>query len=121
MKKMKTLLLTIIFFSGLMAWSQEETNKNPAKEGEVKIKTSAQCEICKNRIEKDMAFEKGVKAVDLDLETKILTVTYNEKKTDREKLQNAVTKIGYDADDKEADPKAYAKLPECCKKGGHDH
>lgn len=117
---MKTLLLTFIFFTGLMAWGQEETEKNQVK-SEVKIKTSAQCEMCKNRIEKDMAFEKGVKTVKLDLETKVLTVTYNEKKTDPEKLRNAVTKIGYDADDMEADPKAYAKLPACCKKGGHDH
>jgi periplasmic mercuric ion binding protein len=118
---MKTLLLTIIFFSSLIAWSQEETEKNQKKESEVKIQTSAQCEMCKTRIEKDMAFEKGVKSAELDLETKVLTVTYNEKKTDREKLRNAVTKIGYDADDMEADPKAYSKLPECCKKGGHDH
>ena len=31
-----------------------------------------------------------------------------------------ITKVGYNADDKKRDPKAYAKLPACCKDGGHD-
>jgi periplasmic mercuric ion binding protein len=118
---MKTLIIVVILFTGLMGRSQEEFGKNQKKDAEVKIQTSAQCGMCKERIEKSMVFEKGVKALTLDLETKILTVTYNEKKTDPEKLRKAITKIGYDADDLEAEPSAYDKLPDCCKKGGHDH
>lgn len=118
---MRTLMIAVMLFTGYIALGQEAVEKNQKKDGEVKIQTSAQCEMCKDRIEKNMAFEKGVKAVELDLDTKILTVTYNEKKTDPETLRRAVTKIGYDADDLEADLRAYEKLPECCKKGGHDH
>jgi cation transport ATPase len=84
---------------------------------EIKIKTSATCDMCKTTIEKYMAFEKGVKKSNLDVATKILTVTYNPKKTTPEKLRIAVTKSGYDADDLKADPKAYSKLEDCCKKG----
>ncbi|MBN2175787.1 MAG: heavy-metal-associated domain-containing protein [Bacteroidales bacterium] len=115
---MKILLITFILQMGFIANSQEEKDD---KFKEIEIKTSAQCEMCKERIEKNMAFEKGVKDVVLDLETKVLTIKYRSDKTDPGKLKKAVSKIGYDADDVAADPKAYEKLPDCCKKGGHDH
>ena len=85
----------------------------------VKIKTSAQCESCKATIEKYMNFEKGVKSAELNNDDKILTIAYDSKKTSPEKLRIAVTKSGYDADSLLADPKAYEKLRNCCKKGGH--
>ncbi len=83
---------------------------------EIKIKTSAQCEMCKEKIEKAMAYEKGIKTFSLDLETKVLTVTYDDKKTNPDKIREAIAKLGYDADDVPGNPKAYAKLPACCKK-----
>ena len=36
-------------------------------------------------------------------------------------LKKAVTKVGYDADDLPADPKAYDDLPKCCKKDNEPH
>jgi cation transport ATPase len=121
---MKTLKIHITLFICLFAittLAQEKQEELPKGVKAIEIQTSAQCEQCKDRLEKNMAFEKGVKYVDLDLETKILTLHYKHDKTDPEKLRKAVSKIGYDADDVLADPEAYEKLPECCKKGGHDH
>ncbi|MCB9173153.1 MAG: heavy-metal-associated domain-containing protein [Flavobacteriales bacterium] len=85
----------------------------------ISIKTSAQCEMCKQTIEKAMAYEKGVKTFNLDVATATLTVEYVAKKTSAEKIREAVSKVGYDADDVPADEKAYNNLPDCCKKGGH--
>ncbi len=85
---------------------------------EVKIKTSAICEMCKERIERNLAFEKGVKEADLDVKTKVVTIRYNPKKTDVTKLKANIAKTGYDAEDVTADPAGYAKLPSCCKKEG---
>ena len=102
------------------AFAQEQSQELKKGEAEIKIQTSAQCEDCKERIEKNIAFEKGVKDVNLNLEDKVLTVKYKTNKTTPEKLREAVSDIGYDADDVAADPKAYSKLPECCQKGGHD-
>jgi copper chaperone CopZ len=82
----------------------------------IKIKTSSQCDMCKERIEEALAFEKGVKKAELDVETQICTVTYKTKKTTPEKIRKAISKVGYDADDVAADHKAYAKLDACCKK-----
>ena len=87
----------------------------------VDIKTSAICDMCKERLEKNMAFEKGVTAVSLNDETKILTLTFKKGKTDKEKLKKAISKIGYDADDILADQKAYDRLPACCKKDVAPH
>lgn len=85
------------------------------------VQTSAQCGTCKKKLEHDLMYTKGIKAVHLDIETKKLSVIYNPSKTDIVKIRMAVSKIGYDADSVVADKKAYDLLPDCCKKGGHDH
>jgi periplasmic mercuric ion binding protein len=87
----------------------------------VKIKTSAICGMCKRKIEKSVAFEKGVEDVNLDLTSKILTVTYNAKKTNVANIKKAVNDSGYDADELPATLAAYEKLPSCCKKTAAAH
>lgn len=82
----------------------------------VKIKTSAVCEMCKETIEKALAYEKGVKESNLDVNSKIVTVTFDPKKTTVEKIRIALTLTGYDADTLMADKKAYDNLNACCKK-----
>ena len=97
------------------------------KEKEVKIKTSAICSMCKARIERNLAFEKGAKESDLDVKTKVVTIKYNPAKTDVSKLKANISKTGYDAeevaaDEVPADEVGYNKLPSCCKKdGGMNH
>ena len=98
--------------------SIQETEK---KIDTVEIKTSAVCKMCKERLEHDMAFEKGVKSVELDNETKVLTITYKTNKTNKEELKKAITKIGYDADEMVADQKAHDRLPDCCQKDVEPH
>jgi len=80
------------------------------------IQTSAQCEMCKERIETNLAFEKGIKEVRLDPETKKLSVTYKSSKTDINTIKNFIAELGYDADETEANSEAYKNLPMCCKK-----
>jgi len=100
----------LFLLSGSWAVAQE------AKTATIEIKTSAQCEKCKATIEKAMAFEKGVVKSDLDVETKVLKVTYKTARTNPETIRKAVSMAGYDADDVAADPKAYSSLSDCCKK-----
>ena len=87
----------------------------------VQFKTSAVCDMCKARIEKSMAYEKGVQSATLDVPTKVLTVTYKTDKTTPAALRTAVQKTGYDADDLTADARAYNRLPDCCKKTNAVH
>jgi copper chaperone CopZ len=113
----KALLVFLILISVTLTTQSQEQKK----EETISIKTSAVCSMCKDRIESEMAFEKGVKEVKLDVKTQIVTLTYKTSKTNPDKLRTAITKIGYDADDKTADPKAYEKLPACCKKDNAVH
>ncbi len=118
---MKTALTIILFYIILTGHSQDQVNPKPeSKFEEIKIKTSAQCQMCKERIESGLSFEKGIKTAILNLEDKVLTVKFRTEKTDAEKIRKAVSKLGYDADNVAADPEAYESLPACCKKGGHD-
>jgi len=115
-----SLVFVVAMMSGLFA--QEDVKKNKDKDLEVvEIQTSAICGDCKERLEHDIAFEKGVKYVELDNETKILTVKYKKGKNSKVKIKKAITKVGYDADEMSAEPKAYAALPDCCKKGNEPH
>ena len=87
-----------------------------AQQKTVKIMTSAECveSCCKERIEEEMQFTSGVTAVNLDIKTQILTVTFKKKKMSADKIRVNISKLGYDADDVKADNKAHNKLPSCC-------
>jgi copper chaperone CopZ len=72
--------------------------------------------MCKTRIEKEVSLMKGVKKATLDLDTKILTVEYNAKKTSPDKIRKVISDIGYDADDVKANNRSQKDLPACCHK-----
>ena len=116
MKIVKFIIIIAMVIGSVPGMAQEEK-----KTKEITIKSSVVCKMCKERIEHDMAFEKGVKSVNVRLKEKEIDIVYRPDKTTPEKLRIAVTKIGYDADDLEADPKAYEKLPRCCKKDVAPH
>ena len=101
----------------LMSVDQKASGKSDT----LRIKTSAVCGQCKDRIEQNMAFEKGIKDVSLDLDTKIVAIRYNPKSTTPDQIRRKISKLGYDADDVPADSVAYKKLPACCKKDAPKH
>ncbi len=124
MKTKRIFLLGMLCLLGVAFQAQAQKKKTQKKTTKkkvatIQIKTSSQCEMCKERIEKAMAYERGVKSAVLDVESKILTVTYKTRKTNPDKIRKVVSKIGYDADDVPAWKKAYDQLPACCQKGGH--
>lgn len=114
-----SILLVLLFMATVTANAQQPADSNITVVNGmhvVKIKTSAVCDMCKETLEKAMAYEKGVKKSDLNVDSKILTVTFDPKKTTIEKIRLAIVKSGYDADGQLADAKAYENLNACCKK-----
>jgi mercuric ion binding protein len=103
-----TFLLTFIFGMNLNAQTAAPKTET------VKIKTSAECDMCKKRIEKEVSLMKGVKKAELNLTDKVLTVEYNAKKTSPEKIRKLISDIGYDADGVKANNRATKELPHCC-------
>ncbi|HQW04671.1 MAG TPA: heavy metal-associated domain-containing protein [Flavobacteriales bacterium] len=88
------------------------------KTAQVDIKTSTVCDMCVKTIEENLIYEKGVKSVSVDLASSRIHVEYTAKKTDPDAIRQAVTKLGYYADDLPGDPEAFKKLPDCCQKEG---
>lgn len=115
---MRTIFSITLLALALVGWAQKAPEK--VKDGyKIEIKTSAICGMCKIAIEKDLTFEKGVKTVELDVESKMATIVYNSSKTNPKTLRKRITMVGYNADDQKRDAEAYEKLPMCCKDGAH--
>lgn len=110
MKNLIIIMAIVLFANVAIAQKGVET---------VKIQTSGVCEMCKETIEKQLAFTKGVTAADLDMETFIVTVSYRSKKTTADEIRKSINAVGYDADDSKPSKEAYEKLHHCCRKDSH--
>ena len=96
MKNLKTILLVvgILFISSITKAQEKEQKKNET----VKYWVSMTCENCKAKVEKNIPFEKGVKDMLVDLETKTVTINYKTKKTSPKKLEKALKDLGFKAE-----------------------
>lgn len=59
---------------------------------------SLHCDGCKERIEKNISWEKGVKQLNVDLAHKQVTIKYDPNKNDKDRLKKAIEKLGYDVE-----------------------
>ncbi|MGY8780168.1 MAG: heavy-metal-associated domain-containing protein [Fidelibacterota bacterium] len=84
------------------------------KTAELKL-DSMQCMSCSLNIEDAIVDLGGVKKVEIDLKRKSGKVTYKASIIDMNAIENAIAAVGYNANDKKADPEAYDKLDLCCK------
>ena len=91
--RMTLLLLLLILVATINA--QTVINKIDKKSDEITFNVSMHCQGCKERIEKYIPMEKGVKDLKVDLEKKEVTIVYNPQKTTVEKLKKAVETLGY--------------------------
>jgi len=99
-----TLTMVLAFGMGLMAQNLKTE----------KVKVYGNCGMCEDRIEKATTSVEGVTKASWDEKTMMLEVTYNPAKTNVEKIQKAVAKVGHDTDAVKADDKTYSSLPKCC-------
>ena len=104
---MKNLLLITFLFTSSILFSQTI---------EVEIKSSIQCEMCSENITDALSLLKGVKSIKINLEDQLIKVKYNSKKMNVEKIEESITKIGYDANNRKANQEVYQNLPYCCQK-----
>lgn len=106
MKRFIIILLTIVALPGWYAtasYAQKPTEKT------VTYEVSMHCKSCAAKIERDIAFEKGVKEVTASLDTKLVTIRYVEGKTTEEKLAQAIKKLGYEVKTVMPEPKNEGK------------
>lgn len=108
------LFFSTIFFFSLLNPFAASAQKDAEQATTAKFKVYGNCGMCEKRIEK-AAKIKGVSMADWDVDTKILTVQFNDAKVKPAKIQEAVAAVGHDTDKVRAKDKVYNKLHSCCK------
>jgi copper chaperone CopZ len=111
---MRTLIMSLLLLAApLFAMAQT------AESGDITIKTSVVCDMCKDTIEKNLAFATGIKSVRVDVEKKEVHVKYNPKKTTAMDIKKSILALGYSADELAPTQEAIDGLHECCKPNSH--
>lgn len=95
---------------------QKDSKENKNVEHTMIKIPSAQCEICEKNLNKALKKVAGVEKYKVDIEGKVIHINFDKNVTSISKIENAITSAGYDANNKTANPEAYDKLDNCCKK-----
>ena len=106
MKNLKSVLLMSVLFIGVNVFAGNE---------KATIKTSEQCEMCKETLKASIGKLPGVSKVMLNIETKELTVKFDDSLISLDEVKKEITYTGYWADYMAPNKEAYAALPNCCK------
>jgi periplasmic mercuric ion binding protein len=104
---MKKLILITLMILPFIALAQGNFKK-------AEFRVSGNCDMCKNRIEKAATME-GVKSATWSVETKMLTVEYDENKVKLDDIHKKVAEAGHDTDKMKAADNVYNNLPACCR------
>lgn len=93
---MKQIVMAFVcaLFVMASAYAQDEKKKKDTVTFYVE---GMKCANCQKKVEKNIAFEKGVTDMKCDLKTRTVEVTYKTDKTSKTKLASAFEKIGMDA------------------------
>jgi len=92
------IILAGMFLFGVSAISAQDVKKSAKKtvtDELVVFMVSMDCHNCEQKIKKNIAYEKGVKDLNTNLETKLVTIKYQSDKTDKAKLKKSIEKLGF--------------------------
>lgn len=107
MKNTVKIALAIIIFSAISVFAAEKT---------IKVQTNLHCESCKGKIEKTLKKTNGVLSSYADVESKIVTIKFDDMKTDPKKINSEIIELGYKSEIIEDKPQPKKKLNNgaCC-------
>lgn len=98
MKNFVVKIFVSALFLGVIGLMNLNAQSDDNEKFEVKIKTSAYSEMCKNRIETELKEREGVIDAYLDLHEQVVTITYNSNKVKSDSLKELVSNMGYDSE-----------------------
>lgn len=101
----KSLLIFLTLLVYISANAQTDTTAT--------FRVDGTCGQCKQRIEKSLKI-KGIRTAKWDVNTHMLTVTYDPAIYKLEDLHTKMAALGHDTELKKADDKVYKALPDCC-------
>lgn len=107
MKKLAFLLIAVVAaFTHQTALAQDSKTEI--------FKVYGNCGMCKKRIDK-AAVGEGIAKADWNVETKIMTITYDPSKITNAAIQKKIAAVGHDTEKEKAADSVYDKLPGCCR------
>ena len=104
---MKAMLLAACLLPALNSSAQLENQRTDT------VRISGNCGMCERTIEK-AGSEKGVSAVDWDMDSGIAVVSYDSTRTTIDAILQRVADAGYDNERFRAPDKVYDNLHGCC-------
>jgi hypothetical protein len=107
---MKTLNILFALVFSLVSLSINAQSKSVVKET---VKVWGNCGMCQSNIEK-AAKTAGATTAKWDVDTHILSVSYNTSKTSIKNIEEKIAATGYDTKNVNASTEAYNKLHGCC-------
>lgn len=112
---MKYSIVVIAIFISLISCNKKgENNIDSSKKSEFWVRGN--CEMCKERIETALLTVQGVSAAVWNVDSKMLSITFDTTKTNELLLKQTTAKLGHETKEIIADEKAHQDLPECCKR-----
>ncbi len=103
----KILIICTVLFMGATVFAQDKNARST-------VWVDGVCGMCKKRIETASIKTKGVKSAVWNVETKELSLIYDERKTDLETIQQNVADVGHDSKEIKATNEAYNSVHPCC-------
>jgi copper chaperone CopZ len=101
-------VICCVFFSFSNLSAQTDVKKTES------FKVYGNCGMCKEHIEGALKKKDGISKKAWNVQTKILTVTYDPAKVTLLQIKQKIADAGYDTDDMHAKTEAYNKLDKCC-------
>ena len=69
----------------------------------LKTQPEMHCESCEKKIKNNIRFEKGIKSIETNLDTKTVTIEYDAEKTNVQNIIDGFKKINYEASEVKAE------------------
>lgn len=94
MKTLQKITILIVFVLSISTTFAQKAQKDTT----VCYRVAMDCMACKQKIEKNIAFEKGVKALDVNLANKTVKIKFNKQKNTAEQLKKAIEELKYEVE-----------------------
>ena len=99
MKRFLFITLTLLLMVCTATFAQDKKQKKNADIQEVTFVTTIDCKNCVKKVEANLPYEKGIKDMKVTLDDQTVWIKYDANKTDKEKLAEAIRKLGYEAEE----------------------
>src|SRR5438270_9938615 len=110
---MKAVIQLILFSIISILLVKQGNAQSASKDSSVSFKVFGLCVQCKHRIEEALKI-RGVEKADWDIDSKMLSLSYDPSRISLDKIHNKITAVGHDTYLKKANDAVYNALPSCC-------